>query len=116
MRLMVGGREVTGDRIKNAYVLFNMRQGRGSGLISRFQTYIVFVASIKILFPSSNILMLAIIGVPLWLVGTYHLGLWDEKKIKLWQLENEKAQTHVVNPYFIRLESKIDNLLKKVSK
>ena len=103
------------DRVKNAYVLFNMRQGRGSGLIARFSTYAMFGASLKILIPTIPVKYLIFIGTPLWLIGTYYLGYLDETRIKLWQFENKKIQTHA-NPYFQMVEKKLNKIDKILTK
>ena len=102
--ILFKGKEITKERLLNMYTLFSMRQGRGSGIINqlRFQELFVLGGAAKILLPWLSNQMLLVIGV-LYMISTYHLGVFDERYLKLWQFQNEKAQTHA-SPYFQRME------------
>ena len=114
MNIMFLGKKMTWYRLRNMWVIYNMYQGRGGGLINQlnFQPYLLLGASVKILVPSLPSWMY----IPLmlcWLVGTTTLGVIDRKKLGLWQLEKERTFTFV-NPVFKRLERRMMRIENKL--
>lgn len=114
VKIKLWGRPLTKERILNMWVLFNMRQGRGSGLINqlRLNEYVVIAGALTILFPWVTKVFLIVFGF-IFLVGTYYLGYFDEKKLKLWQLEREKQDQHA-NPFTQRLERRLIRIEEKL--
>jgi len=110
--VMLLGRPIDWDRIKNAWVLIQMRQGRGSGLLNdiRVEKYLGLAAYLVILIPALPKIILPVIAI-IFFIGTYYLGWTDEKKWKLWQVENEKTAQHA-NPFNQRLERHLIRLQK----
>ena len=106
------GRPLNWNRVKKAYILFNMRQGRGSGYIDRFRDLFVLSGAFKIMFPALPIIAIMPIGV-IWLTITYAFGYYDEKKIKLWQMESEMNSTWI-SPFNKRVDKNLKHLVKKV--
>lgn len=102
------------EDLKKAYVLFNMRQGRGAGYIDRFRDLFILGGAAKLYFPDLPIIALIPLGLG-WLSITYLIGYFDEKKLKIWQLELD-MNAKWVNPYNQRIEDKMDKVVSKVGK
>ena len=109
----------TKARVLNAISLFRMREGRGSGIFNQFWDYVRKGADITIIFWAVfNLKLLPtqlfIFGI-IYVILSYCVGYFDETKIKLWQKEQEMAFSYI-NPFFQRLEKKIDKILKRRNK
>jgi len=117
-RIKLFGKPLTTDRIKNLYVLFQLRQGRGSSYTGEIYAIIrdsaIFTPMIYLInthFGWSIPLWSSFVFFVVYFIGTYKLGEYDEKKLKIWQ-KQEEYQTKNINPYFKRLEEKIDKILE----
>ena len=101
------GKNLTKERMFNAYWLWDARQGRGSGYINelRLTSYIPVIGIIMLLFPGVPRTPIFLTGYVLFFfVLTYTLGYIDEKYVGYWQFDNERAKTYHVNPYERRIE------------
>ena len=118
LRSMASGKW-TKARVLNAISLFRMREGRGSGFIGQFWDYVRKGADISIIAYTIFAVRLAPIlyiwvGV-IYLVCSYLIGYFDETRLKLWQVELDMNTKHV-NPYYQRLEKKLDRIDKRLSR
>jgi len=110
--MKVLGRPVTKDRLINAYVIFNMRQGRGAGYIDRFRDLFILSSAVKIIFPWMTVAMIIPLGLA-WLTATYMIGYIDEHYLKIWQIELEKNATWI-NPFNQRIDKRLKEIHGKV--
>ena len=104
----------TKDRIMNAFILFRMREGRGSGFTGQFYDYIqkgaiftIFAMNFGLKITST---MYLIFGIG-YLIVCYYIGFIDEKRIGLWQKE-KLMETSYINPYYQKLEKDIESIKK----
>ena len=110
LRIKLFGRDITGDRLKNMYVLFTIRQGQGSGYISRLQEIFVLGGMFKLLVPSIPMWQLPVLGVG-YMIFTYFIGYYDETRVKMFQAMREKNDQHA-NPFIQRMERRMVRLEK----
>lgn len=87
--------------IKENFVKLKVRFDRGYSWIKYFRDFFIITASLKILNLDFSVLIPIIICL-------YLFGYLDEKK-GIWKLE-EKYYPENINPFFIRLEKKLDEL------
>ena len=82
MKITFLGKPMTWPRAKNMWVIFNLYQGRGAGIINQFnvQGYLMLAASIKILAPTlPRPMYLPILAI--WLLGTTLMGFaWFKRR------------------------------------
>jgi len=116
MKIKVLGKDVTKARVLNAWAIFNLYQGRGSGLINqlRVNDYIILAGALHVLFPSVGVPELIVLGT-LFITGTTFLGWFDYHKLKLWQLQEEKT-TKYANPYYQRLEKQQIEIIDRLKR
>ncbi len=108
----LNNRPITGNRIKQWYIMFLVRQGRGSGLIQqlRIDQMAIISTALKVFIPDIPFFLIPF-GAVVFMSMTYMFGLFDEKKLKLWQMENERDIVHA-NPYVQRMERGMIRLQK----
>lgn len=113
-----------GKELVNFIVRQRLRLSRGVSLFQEPYKLVGLMAFLEVLRPMMNsfikwvgwgfqitqgslAIMVFFFAIFLWLIA-----LIDEKHIRMWQNENE-YQAHL-NPYFTRLEEKIDSIIKKL--
>lgn len=112
---MSNGKWTIGRFIKG-YNLFKIREGRGSGYIDMIWNYLRkgvdisfmawFVFNYRI--PPTDLIKFAI-G---YVIVSYILGYFDHTRVNV--MQNEAEISTMINPYYVRLEKKIDNISKDV--
>lgn len=106
----------TVKRLRNAFIIFRMREGRGSGFIGQGWDYIrkgSDIAVFALLFGlRAHWLWYVLFGF-IYMLAAYGIGYWDETKARIWQEELDMNMKRV-NPFNQRLEQNIKKLQEDI--
>lgn len=108
---------LTADKIRSSLVSFRARYGRGWGLVGDYikQPAVALTALSywfdKLGYPLEYIWLL----IPLWFLGWYCIGWFDQFKMKLWQEEAQWGSRNI-DPFQQEVLTRIKNIEEKVNR